>query len=228
MKKITPEIELSQTSFTFNGKQQKPSVIVRDGETVIPEDSYVLTYDENTTNVGTHKVQVDLSGDYEGSNTASYTIKAKKITPVVTLSGTSFVYNGKTRKPAVTVKDGSTKLAASNFTVTYGNGLKNAGTYKVVVKMKGNYSGSKTVTFKITPKKVTPGVTLSKSSFAYNGKAQKPSVTVKDGSTKLAAANYTLTYSKGRVNVGTYKVVVRLKGNYSGSKIVTFKITPKK
>ncbi len=70
-------------------------------------------------------------------------------------------------------------------------------------------------------------MTLSRTAFVYNGKAQKPSVTVKAGSKKLAAANYTLTYSKGRANVGTYKVVVKLKGNYSGSRTVSFKILPK-
>ena len=70
--------------------------------------------------------------------------------------------------------------------------------------------------------------TLSKTSFTYNGKVQKPSVTVKD--TKgaiIAKPNYDLTYSKGCTNVGEYKVTIKFKGNYSGSKSLTFKINPK-
>ena len=58
-------------------------------------------------------------------------------------------------------------------------------------------------------------------------KVKKPSVTVKDGSTKLAASQYTVTYASGRKNVGKYNVKVTLKGNYSGSKTVAFKINPK-
>jgi hypothetical protein len=56
---------------------------------------------------------------------------------------------------------------------------------------------------------------------------RKPSVTVKDGSTKLTTADYTVKYASGRKNPGTYKVVVVLKGNYSGNKAVYFKINPK-
>ena len=69
----------------------------------------------------------------------------------MTLSASSYTWNGNVKKPAVTVKDGSTKLAPSQYTVTYASGRKNVGTYKVTVKMKGNYSGSKSVTFKINP-----------------------------------------------------------------------------
>ena len=58
-------------------------------------------------------------------------------------------------------------------------------------------------------------------------KVQKPIVTVKDGSTKLTTANYTVTWSSGCKTVGVYKPTVTLKGNYSGSKAVSYKINPK-
>ncbi|MDR0196869.1 MAG: fibronectin type III domain-containing protein [Oscillospiraceae bacterium] len=63
---------------------------------------------------------------------------------------------------------------------------------------------------------------------SYTGKALKPSVTVKDGSKTLkSGTNYTLSYSKNK-NIGEAKVKITGKGNYSGSKTVTFKIVPKK
>ena len=45
----------------------------------------------------------------------------------MTLSNTAFTYNGKEQKPTVTVKDGTTTLATSDYTVTYGSGRKNVG-----------------------------------------------------------------------------------------------------
>ena len=44
---------------------------------------------------------------------------------------------------------------------------------------------------------------------------------------KVAASNYTVKYSSGRKNVGTYKVTVTMKNNYTGKVTKTFKILPK-
>lgn len=231
-KKITPAVTLSKTSFTYNGKAQKPAVTVKDGENVLSSDSYNISYDEGLTDAGTYKITIELKNNYKGSTAANYKIVAKKITPAVTLSKTSFTYNGKVQKPAVTVNNGTSTLKASNYAVTYASGLRNAGTYTVTVKMKGNFSGSATASYKIIPKRITPAITLSKTSFTYNGKTQKPSVTVKDGTTALTSSNYAVTYTSGLKNAGTYKITVTMNGNYSGTvtrsyKIVAKSVTPK-
>jgi hypothetical protein len=76
------------------------------------------------------------------------------------LSTIAYTYNGKVKTPTVTVKDSAGKVLKKNvdYTVTYASGRKLVGTYKVTIKMKGNYSGTKTLTFKINP----AGTTLSK------------------------------------------------------------------
>ena len=86
---------------------------------------------------------------------------------------------------------------------------------------------SKTTATKI---KKVKSVKLSTTAYNYNGKAKKPTVTVKDsaGQKLKKDKDYTLSYSKGRKKVGTYKVTVKLKGNYSGTKTLTFKINPPK
>ncbi|MCM1568461.1 MAG: hypothetical protein NC081_03315 [Roseburia sp.] len=72
-------------------------------------------------------------------------------------------------------------------------------------------------------------VTLSAADYTYNGKAKKPSVTVKDSKgKKISASNYTVTYESGRKKVGSYKVTVKFKGNYTGTVTKTFKINPPK
>ncbi len=149
----------------------------------------------------------------------------------VKLSATSYTYDGKVKSPSVKVKDskGNT-ISSSHYTVTYASGRKIVGTYKVTVKFKGNYSGTKTLSFKINPISISKcSVKLSATSYTYNGSTKTPSVTVKNANgTKLTkGTHYTVTYSSGRKNVGTYKVTIKMKGNYSGTKTLTFKIIPR-
>ncbi len=162
-----------------------------------------------------------------GKVASSTTIKYAK---TFKLSTTTYTYNGGVKTPTVTVKDSAGKTLKKNtdYTVTYAAGRKNVGTYKVTVKMKGNYSGTKTLTFKINPAKIS-SYKLSATSYTYDGKVKKPTVTVKNSSgTKLTTSSYTVTYSSGRKNVGTYKVTIKGKGNYTGTKTLTFKINPVK
>ena len=73
----------------------------------------------------------------------------------VKLAATLYTYDGKVKKPAVTVTDAKgKKIASSNYTVTYASGRKLPGTYVVKVTMKGSYTGSKTLTFAIRGKQM--------------------------------------------------------------------------
>ena len=67
--------------------------------------------------------------------------------------------------------------------------------------------------------------TLSKSSYTYTGSANKPTVTVKNGSTTLkSGTDYTVAY-KNNTNAGTATVTITGKGSYTGTITKTFKIT---
>ena len=97
--------------------------------------------------------------------------------------------------------------------------------------MKGAYTGTKTLTYKINPINIsTCKVSISGTSYTYDGKAKTPTVTVKNasGTTLTKDTHYTVSYSSGRINVGTYKVTVTMKGNYSGSQTFTYTINPPK
>ena len=173
--------------------------------------------------------------DFSPNEDYIYTIKVATVkTPVSSLkfklSTTSYTYNGKVRTPGVTVTHGSKTLKkGTDYTVTYASGRKAVGTYKVTVKMKGDYTGTKTLTFKINaPVKISKcKLKLSTTSYAYNGKVRTPSVKVTYGSKTLKKnTDYTVTYAKGRKNIGTYKVIIKGKGKYTGTKTLTFKINP--
>ena len=69
---------------------------------------------------------------------------------------------------------------------------------------------------------------LSSGSYTYNGKVQTPGVVVKSGKRVLKSGrDYTVSYAKGRKNVGAYNVTVTGKGNYFGKVNLSFKINPK-
>lgn len=137
---------------TYTGKEITQQIVITDGNVSLVEGTdYTVTY-ENNINAGIAKVIVTGIGSYTGTVEKEFNITAKEITPTVTLAPTAFVYSGTVRKPSVTVKDGSTKLTTTDYTVKYASGRKNPGTYKVVVVLKGNYSGNKAAYFKINPK----------------------------------------------------------------------------
>lgn len=71
-------------------------------------------------------------------------------------------------------------------------------------------------------------ISLSRTSYTYNGKVQTPSVTVKDSKGKALKkdTDYTVSYASGRKNVGRYAVTITFKGNYSGTKTLYYNIAP--
>ena len=222
------KVTLSADTYDYNGEIQKPTVtgVVLNDETLVEGTDYTVTWQkEDSADAGTYGVTITGAGMFMGTIDAEYTINPRKVTPAIVLSKKEFTYNGKAQKPTVTVKDGTEALGSGDYTVAFPGGCTNAGTYKITVTLKGNYSGTAAANYTIKAKKITPTVTLSKTTFTVGKKAQKPTVTVKDGKTKLAASCYTVKYSnQNSKKVGTYKVTVTLKGNYSGKKEVSYKI----
>lgn len=81
----------------------------------------------------------------------------------VNLSKTSYTYNGKLRKPAVSIIDtqGSSLINGRDYRVSYPDITAQAGIYQVKIDFIGNYYGSVNKQFKVLPKsisftKVTP------------------------------------------------------------------------
>ncbi len=68
-------------------------------------------------------------------------------------------------------------------------------------------------------------VTLEQTEYPYDGTDKTPAVTVElNGKTLVSSTDYTVSYSDN-IKVGTAKVTVTGKGNYTGSKTATFTIT---
>lgn len=153
----------------------------------------------------------------------------------ITLSKTSYTYNGKVQKPSVKVIDSAGKTISSQYyTVSYSSGCKNAGSYTVTVSFKGNYSGSKKLTYKITKASQTitaSGKTKTRGAPLFSLGAKCTSggkLTYKSGNTRIATVS-----SKGNIlvkSVGTTTITITAAAttNYNGAtKKITIKVLPK-
>lgn len=215
------------TTKTYTGKAQTQSITVKyRNKTLKNGKDYTVSY-QNNINAGTAYVIIKGKGSYSGTVKRSFTIKPAIIYKQCTFYKiASQYYTGSQIKPVPKIKNGTTTLKnGTDFTLTYQNNV-NKGTAKVYIKGKGNYSGSCSLTFSITARPVST-LKITVPSATYNGKAQKPAVTVKYNNYKFKnGTDYTLSY-KNNTKIGTATVTVKGKGKLSGTKSVTFKINAK-
>jgi len=228
---------------TYNGTNLSPNVTVTlDGQTFVDSSNYTITYSKNGTAVteikaaGTYTATITAKQEtdppaYIGSVSKDFEVKPADIKDKITvsLSQTTLTYNGSIQKPEVTVspKDG-TAITTADYDIVIPES-KNAGSYKVTVKGKGNYTGTVEAAYTISAN-FSASFKSGYSSYVYTGNAIEPSIyalEIKSGNTVLNAYAFTPSY-KNNINVGTGTMVLTAKptSNYSGSIEVPFTITP--
>lgn len=219
------------------GDTSAPPVYVYDGTKLLKKDvDYRLTYDENIAERENTEAEVVITakGNYIGVLTTKVCVyegdASNIINPAnVLLSADTVEYTGRAIKSIPTVKIGNTVLRMNkDYKVQYHNN-KDAGTATVTVTGKGAYKGKVVKSFEIIPAKTTVLTVSPVSNKTYNGKFQKPSVTVKDGRKKLVKNKDYIIYYSDNLHAGTATVIIKGKGNYAGTDTTaTFEIKPQK
>lgn len=223
-KTITPSITLAQDSYVYDGEAKTPNITVRDISKILSTDDFDVEFTDNI-NVGTATVTVTCKGNYEGSSSRNFTIKPIEREIEIALDQNEFTYSGAEQKPSVTVISDGTELSEDTYDLTFSEGCINAGTYKVQATLNGNYSGEAEAEFEIKPKAVIPVIVLSQTIYYYDGTEKTPEISsVKDDEIVLGEEDYDIALDDGRIEVGTYKVTVTLKGNYTGQGEAAFEI----
>lgn len=120
-KSITPTVDLSSTSFTYDGTAKKPTVTVKDpdGTTVLnPDTDYTVSGETSGTDADIYTITVACTGNYSGTGTASWTInRAKPEYGDFTITKPTPVdYNG---QPHSVTEPTTTKPGIGNVTVYY-------------------------------------------------------------------------------------------------------------
>ncbi len=143
---IFHESEYMRTSYPWSWRKRILMRLDENGNTVLEHEYKVAQTEKATTSKNGQIIKKCIWCDQTITETIYYP-------KTITLSKTKYTYDGKIHKPTVAVKDSKGKtISPSNYTVSYSSDCKNVGKYKVTIKMKGNYSGSKTLYFTIVPK----------------------------------------------------------------------------
>lgn len=126
----------------------------------------------------------------------------------ITLEATSLEYNAAEQSPKIT---GVTLEDWDETRITYiiksgGSATDVSDSITLTIEGTGNYTGTATVEWKITPKTVTP--TMKVASCTYTGDALEPAVTLNDGDAVIPEGEYTAEYSNN-TNAGTGRVTIK-------------------
>ena len=160
------EVTLSEDSFVYSGYEEKPEnvTVYYKGKELWGASPYVDNPDysvqyTNNINAGTASVVITGMGDYIGTKVVNYTINplalTSKSTRINFADGSMGQYKctGSEIKPKINVfkSDDDTRLTeGKDYKVSYSDNV-NAGTGTIKVTFMGNYTGSISKTFKITP-----------------------------------------------------------------------------
>ena len=214
-----PTIILSQTSFTYDGSAKKPTVILKDGETVISAEEYTVGY-SNNTNVGTATVTISNKegGNYIVSGSTTFAISAADCILTPPTGKTGLIYTGSAQN-LMTV--GSTTTGTLQYSLdgtNYGTKIPqgtNAKEYTVYYKVKGdaNHNDVAAKSLKVTiakaPLKITAksytrkqGEANPEFSVAYEGFKNNETNAVLTTKPKITCA---ATQSSA---AGTYDIIV--------------------
>ena len=211
---ITDMSVVCDTEFTYTGNSIEPTISI---EGLTQDTDYTVAY-SNNVDAGTAVITVTGTGNYSGTLTKNFTILPVSIqNKSITLDSDSYKYNGNEIKPTVSI-EGLTQ--GNDYTVTYKDNV-NAGTSLITVTGTGNYSGTLTKEFTILPVSIqNQTIVLNSSAYEYTGEEIKPGVSV---GTLTQDTDYSITY-QDNIEIGTAKVIITGKGNYTGSVEESFRI----
>jgi arabinogalactan endo-1,4-beta-galactosidase len=242
----------------YTGSALKPSMIVKYGTTVLQAGTdYSISYSNNVKAGSTAVIKITGKGNYTGTYTTTFKV-LQKILPTdwedrTDVKLTVPALEAKSSKqsiPAITLKVGANTLKkGTDYTVSLvdANGKKTseqkvqaAGTYRLLIEGKGNYTGSMIAELRVAAKSkllknlsvtvvksknYTLGeITLTSDELKLVDKVSDP----KKPYTLQEGTDYTVEYVEGtNTKIGTAQIILKGIGNYAGVLTKTFRITGK-
>jgi len=240
-------VTLSWSTFTYTGLAVTPTVtsVVLGNKTLVEGTDYTVSFPNAAAAVGTYDVRIDGIGDYNGwvSNGGSpaipprYSIVAKNINDsdveAYVIKTNTYTYTGSQITPGtgdIHIKYG---ILGPSYNITgYGTNI-NAGTGSLTIQGTGNYTGTKELTFTISPRNMSE-VTITDNNastgYDYTGGAITPSMTATyNGKTLSSPTDYSVTYAKNTnaclsTAADPPTATFTGAGNYTGTATKTFTI----
>ena len=247
---LTPELTGKDAEKVYDGQPLSggATATVKEGTKITYSTDGGETWSEtlpSITDVGTLNVTAKAENKNYEDVTVDYTLTVKHRKVTVTGNNGNKVYGEADPELTATVA-GTVGKDKVKYTVAREAG-EDVGHYSVIPtgeEIQGNYkvtyvAGTLTITSQsidpgTDPEKPNPDYTGSKvnspSDSVYDGNEHKwiPTVTDKADKKLKAGTDYTVEYSTSDfTNVGTIEVVIKGKGNYSGTVKRSYKVTPK-
>ena len=229
----TEDVVKSAASLTYNGTEQTQEVTVTDGEKTLSAGTDYTVIGNKQTNVGAedYTLTVTGTGNYTGSVNVNWNIAPKKITEEDVVLDGVLAYDGteKTQAVAVSVKLSAdaeaTKLVETQDYIVSDNVQTNVGAedYTLTVTGTGNYTGTVTKPWNITPASVVVEI---ENFEKFYGEADPEMVyTITEGLKEGAVLTVTLDRADKSENVGTYTLTptVQITGDVMANYNVSYK-----
>lgn len=250
-------IEFKDTDLVYTGKAQQPRIIVKYGERTLTEgaDYDIVGYEDNI-NAGTGKVVIRGKKNYIGEANNTFEIKRKniedeaavKITPEY--SELEFVAFDVNLKPDVKITYNGMELESTDFTTDTPSGSETDRVTgnDITLTIKGigtNYEGTRTVKYKIIPRKLTESNLKIYSDVGCQNEAAGEILNYKGNGTEVRFPNlwlkcdaagddnwrllngdsdYEIIYNGDNKDLGPATVTLKGKGNFGSEVTIPFYI----
>ena len=210
----------------YTGKAITQSPVVKlDGTTLREGTDYRLSY-SNNVNAGTATLTVSGIGNYKDETRVTFQITRRAIRKASVSGLYNKTYTGRRRTQTPTLRyNGRVLRRGTDYSLSYKNNL-NAGTATMIISGLGNFQGTRSISFRISPKSLSRANVASIDYRFYTGSRKTPNPAVRLNGTRLRrGTDYYLTYTNN-LYVGRATVTIHGKGNYSGSVSKRFTILP--
>lgn len=214
-----------------NGKEQKPvPVLTYGGKKLVQNKDFVTEYPDVSQGAyqdpGIYPIVVKGIGNFTGEKTLELQITDKILISKVKVSAIPRqLYTGQPVEPQPLVSyKGQILAAGEDYELSYENHIE-IGKASVKITGKGDYAGSRTLSFQIAGQPISKAVVSGLENRTYNGREQYQNLTLTWNGTILEEGkDYEITYAN-HLHAGTAKLTIAGKGGYTGTIKKTFKIT---
>lgn len=218
-----PKGNIKMTKEVYTGKKVKPAASITFNGKALRNGVDFTVSKGKTKKVGKSKAVITGKGNFTGKRTVTFkitkaTLKNAKISDVK-----DRVYTGSQIKPNVKIKFNGKKLKKGrDYKLTYSRNTE-VGIATVKIKGKGNFKGSRKIQFAIMTRPVGDcDASVSNMTWTGDYLSPTPRLTFKGRTLKLNK-DFTVRYANN-LKVGTGRVYIHGRGNFSGTRTLYFAI----
>jgi len=216
-----------ETVYTGNAVEPPVKLVFpSSGRELINGEDYEVTY-ENNVSYGSATVIFTAKGNYEGETTLTFTISKAELHDSMIGTISDIVFSAGGNEPEVSVHyNGKTLVKGKDYNVFYENNT-GIGTGTAVVEGIGNFEGIVRRNFRIQSGRLQQNYVEEIDEQEYTGSPIEPEVVLKYGDIVLKKnVDYRILF-ENNVEIGQAEVIIKGRGNYSGTIKVPFEIIGK-